>query len=63
MKYTCLDYESCDYYEYLTDEDLSLSPQPVIRCPECNSLAVLVPNTFNIKEKLEETPLLIFEEE
>lgn len=63
MKYTCLNYENCDYYEYLKDEDLNPSPQPVIKCPECNSLAVLVSNTFNIKDELEALPLFVFEEE
>jgi len=63
MKYVCMDYERCDYYQYLTDEDLTSPQLPVINCPQCNSLAVLVANSYNIKEELEEHPYFLFEED
>jgi ssDNA-binding Zn-finger/Zn-ribbon topoisomerase 1 len=49
MKRVCLNYQSCSYYEYLDsikDEMLCIS------CPECNSIAVLVKDTFNTEHEL-----------
>lgn len=59
MKYVCLNYQNCFYYHYITEEDEVDYDQPYGKCPECNSLTVLVSNDFNIDECLD-TPLIQF---
>ena len=49
MKRVCLNYQTCSYYEYLS----SIDDEPLCSsCPECNSITILVKNSFNIKEEL-----------
>lgn len=52
MKQTCLNYQNCSYYNYLTQEEL-LDLQVISLCPECNSLTVLTNDDFNLKETIE----------
>ena len=59
MKYTCMNYEECDYYEYLTQQELG-DARPYKSCPQCNSLAVLLPSSTNIKLLLEEPTVFYF---
>ena len=63
MKYVCLDYDSCGWYFYLQKEDYSQALEKVIYCNECSSLAVLVPNHFNIAFNLKKNQLYILLQE
>lgn len=57
MKYVCLNYESCDYYEDQLTVD---SDTPYIKtCPTCLGLVFLIASSANIKEIL--SPELIIE--
>lgn len=57
MKYVCLDYENCDYYE---EHPVVNSETPYIKtCPNCLGLVFLVASSTNIKEIL--SPDLIIE--
>ena len=63
MKYVCLDYDSCGWYSYLQEKDYKEILEQVIYCRECSSLAVLVPNDFNIASNLEKNQLYILLQE
>ena len=56
-----MNYEECDYYEYLTQEELKGARQ-YKSCPQCNSLAVLLSSSTNIKLLLEEPTVFYFDE-
>jgi ssDNA-binding Zn-finger/Zn-ribbon topoisomerase 1 len=59
MKKVCMNYQDCSYYNYIEDVQ---DEEPCSTCPECGSLTVLVPNAFNIKEVIENTPTIVEEE-
>lgn len=61
MKYVCMNYQECEYYEYIQTEDLKDSDN-VIYCPNCNSLAILVSSDFNIKEILEDSVVFVLDD-
>lgn len=52
MKKTCMNYQQCSYYKYLTPEEVKDS-EIIDICPECNSLTVLTKNDFNIRDHFE----------
>jgi len=57
-----MNYEECDYYQYLTQEELKEARQ-YKSCPQCNSLAVLIHSNTNIKLLLEEPTVFYFHQE
>ena len=63
MKYVCLDYDSCAWYNYLKPDDYKQSLEQVISCEECSHLAVLVSDDFNIASTLEQNKLYILLQE
>lgn len=63
MKYVCLDYDSCGWFIYLKEQDYKDNLDQTILCEECASLAVLVPNNFNIAYILEQDQLYILLQE
>lgn len=65
MKRVCTNYDNCDYYEYLTIQDLqeedSLSVYKT--CIECGCLTVLVKNSTDIQQLLESETLFVLDNE
>ena len=57
-----MNYQECDYYRYLSQEELKDTAQ-FISCPKCRSLAVLLSSTTNIQLLLEEPTVFEFEQE
>lgn len=49
MKYVCMNYEKCDYYDHIT---VTPETPPFQTCPYCLSLLVLIPSNVNIEELL-----------
>ena len=62
MKYVCMNYQDCDFVEYLDFEDLKDAPK-FKACSSCNCLTVLIKNNSNIQDILESQLYLIFEDE
>ena len=56
MKKVCMNYQECSYYDYIEDVR---DEEPFSTCPEWASLTVLVSNTFNIKEVIENKPTTV----
>lgn len=59
MKLLCFNLDDCGYVQHIPTEDLPLYnlEQPFVKCPECNSLAILTKDNFD-PNKLDEN--LIF---
>jgi|SaaInlStandDraft_2_1057019.scaffolds.fasta_scaffold653641_1 hypothetical protein len=58
MKIICLNYDNCDYYEYLSSPS---TYEYVNSCPECNCLAVVVPDNFDITFLDESQPITVMD--